>query len=252
MRIRTIVLGALILLAVPAFAQADQGILLLAQNGSSDWNTQVKSLAAKVDLRKPTEVVFGTPARSTIVDAVDRLTKRGVTEAVAVPFFLSTPIAPEALTAHTIPVKIGPSPAADPVLADIILARANEISRSPGDEVIVLIGYGAEDDGKPWLVDLSRAAQRVNQARRFGAILLAGRLDASTEKEQQQVRLYLDRQVGLGRRVLVVPVIVAAIGADPTIAQRLQGFSYDIATRGVIQDDRLVEWLVAQAEGGTR
>ena len=69
---------------------ADPGILLLAHGGAAEWNARVADLAARVDMRRPTEVAFGMAARASIQAAVDRLVARGVTEIVAVPLFVSS------------------------------------------------------------------------------------------------------------------------------------------------------------------
>ena len=59
MRRRVFVLAVLAALAMPAVARANGGILLLAHNGSPEWNTQVQELATKVDAQKPAEIAFG-------------------------------------------------------------------------------------------------------------------------------------------------------------------------------------------------
>ena len=162
------------------------------------------------------------------------------------PFFLSAPISAEGLAGHVIPVRVAPGVASDPVVGDIILSRAQEISKKPGEEVLVVMGYASTDAGTPWAVDLAASAQRLNGTRRFASILTIARPETSTEMEQQQIRLTLGRQVAAGRTILVVPVI-SANGSDSTIEQRLQGFSYQMARSGIMSDDRLVQWLAAQA-----
>jgi hypothetical protein len=108
MRTRISLLAGLFVLAIPALALASQGILVLAHNGTPEWNGQVKELTARVDVQKPADVVFGSPTRLTISAAVERLSKRGVTEVIAVPFFLSTPISPEDLTGYAVPSALRP------------------------------------------------------------------------------------------------------------------------------------------------
>src|SRR5262245_21431014 len=76
--------------AMAPVSAGQTGILLLAHGGSAEWNAQVTTLAAQVDVTKPTEVAFGMAARATIQAAVDRLRERGVTEIVAVPLFVSS------------------------------------------------------------------------------------------------------------------------------------------------------------------
>jgi sirohydrochlorin ferrochelatase len=252
MKRRLVVITVLVGLAIPGVAFANRGILLLAHNGTPEWNAQVNDLAAKVNAQKPVEVAFGTPTRSTIASAVARLAKRGATEAVAVPFFLSSAISPEDLTRHAIPVRIAPAPERDATFSEIILSRAQEISQRPTGEVLVIIGYGSDDAGRPWAIDLAPSARRLNQTRRFASILTIAIPAGPTEVEQQQIRFSLERQVAAGRPILVVPVMNSPNGTDPAIEQTLQGFTYRTAKSGVISDDRVVEWLANQTATSVR
>lgn len=252
MKRRLAVVSLIVDLALPGVAFANQGILLLAHNGTRDWNAQVKELTAKVNAQKPAEVAFGTPTRSTVAAAVDRLAKRGATEVVAVPFFLSAAVPAEDLTGHAIPVRLGPPAAQEPLLSEIILSRAQEISQDGTGEVLVVIGYGSDDAGRPWEIDLAPSARRLNQTRRFASILTVANSAGRTEAEQQQIRLSLERQVAAGRPILVVPVMKSPGGSDSAIEQTLQGFTYRTAKGGVISDHRVVEWLANQTPTAVR
>ena len=89
--VRLSVISCALLLALPAWADAQsRGILLLAHGGNAEWNGRVTELAARIDRTHPTEVAFGMATRSNIQAAVDRLAGRGVTEIVAVPLFISS------------------------------------------------------------------------------------------------------------------------------------------------------------------
>ena len=243
---RTLIAAVIVLLAgtAPALASPDHGILLLAPSGTDEWNAQVKDLTAKANAQKPTELAVGRPTHATIEAAVDRLVKRGAAEVTAVPFFLSTPLSPELGTGYPVPLRFASSPADDPVLADVMLSRAHEISRSPSDEVVLLVGYGGDDNGTPWSVNLAPAAQRLNRLRQFSSILLLK--SAQSEAERQQLRLVIERLAGPQRRILVVPVLTLPSGGDPNLEQCLQGYSYEMATSGVISDGRLVDWLLSR------
>jgi sirohydrochlorin ferrochelatase len=251
MRTRIASLAVLAALAMPAVALANHGILVVAHNGTPEWNAQVTNLVTGVGQQKPVEVSFGSPTRSTIAAAVDRLAKRGVTEVIAVPFFLSAPISPEDVAGHVIPVRIAPALASDPVLADIILSHAQEISDKPGEQVLIIMGYGSNDAGVPWAVDLAASARRLNQTRRFAGILTIARPDSSTDMEREQIRLSLARHVAAGKRILVVPVMKSASSSDQVTEQTLQGFPYQMAA-SVIMSDRLVQWVAAQTAPSAR
>jgi hypothetical protein len=248
---RTLIAIGIVLLAgtPPASANVDQGILILAPSGTAEWNAAITELTAKADAQKPTELALGTPTHATIEAAVERLVKRGAAEVTAVPFFLSTAPSPELGTGYPVPLRLASSPASDAVFAEVILGRAQEISRSPSEEVILLVGYGADGDGTPWSVNLAPAAQRLNQMRRFGSLLLISRPDAQTEREQMQVRNSLKRLAGPQSRILVVPILTLPSAGDPNIEQYLQGYTHEVAKSGVISDARLVEWLLSRAAG---
>ena len=251
MKTRIGALAVFFAVLVPAIASASQGILVLAHDGTPDWTAQVKELAAKVDAQKPVEVVFGIPSRSSIASAVDRLAGRGATAVVAVPFFITTAISPEDLTGHTVPVRLGSAGAVDPVLAEIVLQRADEISPG-GREVLVILGYGADDGGKSWAMDLDPIARRLNGMRRFASILTIARPLKRTEAEQQQIQRSLERQIGGGKAIIAIPLVGSGSGSDGSAEQALQGFSYRTAKGGVITDERMVDWLARQGTSPER
>ena len=252
MRRRIIVLAAFVGVMVPAIAAAaSEGILVLAHNGTATWTEQVKELAAKVDKQTPIEVLFGSPTRPMLTAAVERMAQRGATEVVAVPFFSSISISREDLTGHAVPVRVATATAAaDPLFADLVLSRANEVSPAEAD-VLVVVGYGSEDSGKPWAIDLAPLAKQLNGSRRFASILTIAKPVGQTEAEQQQIRIVLQRQVAAGRTILVVSMLDQG-EKDATVEQMLQGFSYRTAKGGVLTDDRVAEWLAKQATTAAR
>jgi sirohydrochlorin ferrochelatase len=245
MTTRNALLVLALALATPEQARDSQGILILAPNGPSEWNAQVKDLAAKVGAERLVEVVLDTPSRETIGSAVDRLAKRGAIEVLAVRFFLSTPVPEEQLTAHAVPVRLLPPIDDDPALAEMLLKHAAEISQNPGEEVLVLAGYGSGESGNSWVINLTPLARRLNQARRFASILSIASPNTMTEKDIRQMRLVLDRQIAYGRRVLVVPLVMGKT-PDPHLAEMLQGLSYESAKAGLMSDQNLVRWLATR------
>ena len=73
-----VVVSALAIAGATGLRAQDSGILLLAHGGDKNWNTLVNELAARVNERLPIEVAFGMADRSTMQEAVSRLTQRGV------------------------------------------------------------------------------------------------------------------------------------------------------------------------------
>lgn len=75
--------------------------------------------------------------------------------------------------------------------------------------------------------------------------------EASPE-EVAQVRRLIEREIARERRILVVPVLTSYGGTVAAIEQQLQGLAHEVATSALMPDDRLVAWIVAQAEAAPR
>jgi hypothetical protein len=244
---RRLIAAAVVLLAgtVPALTTAEPGILVLAPTGTAEWSAHIKGITAKANAQKPTELVVGTPTHAAIEAAVDRLAKRGVTDVTAVPFFLPAAPDPQLATGYAVPVHFAASPASAPLFADIILSRAQEISRGPSEEMVLVAGYGADENGTPWAVNLAAAAQRLNRLRVFESVLTIKRPDLSTEAEQRQLRQMIER-LSAGRRIVVVPVVTLPSAVSAKIDECLRGYSYEVTKSDVLSDARLVEWLISR------
>lgn len=160
MRMRMALCVVLIGLSLPGLAFASQGILLLADEGEAEWNTHLMQLAASVDKQKPADVAFWSATNPNVQAAVDRLIQRGVSEIVAVPLFIATP--PSDLNSRvtsSVPLRVTAGLNGDAIAADIIMSRAQEISRNPATEVLVLVSHrSTAGNDQRWVPDLSAVA----------------------------------------------------------------------------------------------
>ena len=290
MRLGIVVSAVVMAMAVARPAAAQQGVLLLAHGGQPEWNTRVTELAAKVDGHKPTEVAFGMATRANIQAAIDRLVARGVKEIVAVPLFVSSwssvitsteyllglrADAPAALAAFArmghghgsehaahadpdgtrpvkspVPIRMSAAFNDHAIVADVLLSRARAISKTPSEEVLVLVAHGPneEADNTRWLSDLASLGRQIDAKERFAAIAhLTVRDDAPKpvwEKAKAELRGIVERHTAAGRRVLVVPVLISFGGIEKGIRQRLDGLTYTMAESALMPDDRLVNWVL--------
>lgn len=318
LRILTSVFVLSLITARPALAEP--GILLLAHGGSLEWNARVTALADGVNRTRPTEVAFGMATRAEIQAAIDRLTARGVTEIVAVPFFVSSwssiitstefllglrAEAPAALAvfakmshgshgaaapssgpapgghgaghdmaAHhgpaagmthgpaprsvdgttpvhvTVPVRMTPALNDHPIVAAILATRARSISRQPAGEALVIVAHGPneDDDNRRWLADMAALATQIRATEGYASIdQLTVRDDAPEAVRNQataELRARVQQRIGEGRRVLVVPLVIAFGGIEQGLRQRLEGLDYAMPDTGLVPDDRLVDWVL--------
>lgn len=252
MRIRFAVCAILFGVLLPRVAFAAQGILLLADEGIPAWNTHVVQLAAAVDKQKPTEVAFWSAPNPNVQAAVDRLVQRGVSEIVAVPLFIAA--LPSDFTSRvksSVPVRVTAQLGGDPVVAEIILSRAQEISQNSADDVVVIVSHRSKaGSDKRWVPDLAAAAQQLNRPRRFAMVVTAALSPEGSEgsAEVAQLRRLLERQIGMARRILVVPVLTSYGGTEAAIKEQLHGLPHEVAKSALMPDDRLVARIVSLAE----
>jgi hypothetical protein len=251
MRIRLAVCVVLLGTLLPGLAFAAQGILLLADEGKPEWNAHVIQLGAAADKQKPTEVAFRSATNPNVQAAVDRLVQRGVSEIVAVPLFIAAPL-PDLSSSvkSSVPLRVTAPLNGDPVAGDIVLGRALEISANAVNEVIVLVSHrSAVGSDTRWVPDLAAAAQQLNRMRRFAMILTTALPPDGSEASADnvaQVRRTLERQIALGRRILVVPVLTSYGETESAIREQLQGFAFEVAKSALMPDDRLVAWIVSR------
>ena len=245
-----VVLGILL----PGRAFAVQGILLLADEGKPEWNTHLMQLAATVDKQKPTEVVFWSATPPNVQAAVDRLVQRGASEITAVPLFIAAP--PSDLGSSvksSVPLRVTAPLNGDPVAADIVLGRVQEISTNSAAEVLVLVSHGSTaGSDKRWVPDLRAVAAQLNRTRRFAAVLTTTVPPDGSEASADnvaQLRRVLERQMAMGRRILVVPVLTSYGSTEAAIKEQLQGLAHEVAKSAPMPDDRLVAWIVSRADG---
>jgi hypothetical protein len=234
-------------------ALAAQGILLLADEGKQEWNTQLRQLAASVDKQKPTELLLWSGAGPNVQAAVDRLIQRGVSEIVAVPLFVAAPPADlKSMVTSSVPLRVAAGLKGDPVVTEIIMSRAQEISSNPAADVLVLVSHrSAAGDETRWVPDLSAAAQQLNRARSVGAIVtwtIPTDASEASAADVNPLRAVLKRHAGQGRGIVVVPVLTSFGGTESVIEEGLRGIDHEVAKRAMMPDDRLVAWIVSRAD----
>ena len=272
---------------------SSQGILLLAHGGSSAWNEEVLNLAKQIDQRMPVEVAFGMATKRTIQDAADRLVKRGVQRIVAVPLFISPHSsivtsteyllglrkeAPPELAAyarmdhgaganHHPPEGFDPTkpiqcPASismtsalgrHPLVSEILLSRANSISRAPENEVVMIVAHGPsrDEENAKWLEDMRALVEPMGARTRFHRIEYMTVRDDAPEPIRSQATAELRSRVEKldteGKRPLIVPLLISFGGIEPGIRTRLEGLQYEMSPRALLPDDRIAQWVLLQA-----
>jgi sirohydrochlorin ferrochelatase len=146
-------------------------------------------------------------------------------------------------------IRMGEALNHHPLVGQILVDRAREISAAPEKEAVIIVAHGPvpEEDNKRWLDDMKHLAEQMSQATSFAAIkYLTVRDDAPKairDTATAELRALVQEQTSLGRRVLIVPLLLSYGGIEKGIRQRLEGLEYVMSQRALMPDARLVEWV---------
>jgi hypothetical protein len=127
--------------------------------------------------------------------------------------------------------------------------RAKSISANPSNEAVILVAHGPvpDDDNRKWLEDMAVLAEHVRAAAPFAAVeFMTVRDDAGPairDAATTALRETVQRQLALGRRVLVVPHLMSFGGIEQGLRKRLDGLDYVMTAQGLIPDGRVAEWV---------
>ena len=141
------------------------------------------------------------------------------------------------------------------LVAEILTSRAADLSRTPEDEVVVLVAHGpsSAEDNDRWLANMDVLAERMGMRTNFSRIeCLTVRDDAPDAIRSQAtaaLRARVESAVQEGKSVLVVPLLLSYGGIEAGIRRRLEGLPYRMAGQALLPDDRLSEWVLMQAAG---
>ena len=199
-----------------------------------------------------------------IQDGVNRLEASGVTDLLAIPFFISsgskhvreigwalgawdepaggTDLAPVRIGAR---LTYGRPVDDDPEIADALLDKIAPFSSDPAGEAVLLIGHGnAEPEmRRAWLRGMSGLAERVRARGGYAAAdaaLLATDDPAAKAEALRRGRPAL--------RVLAVPVFLSeGYFTAEAVPRRLRGAPCDYAETALLPHPKLAEWIARQS-----
>ncbi|WP_307720133.1 sirohydrochlorin chelatase [Paenibacillus alginolyticus] len=208
-----------------------------------------------------------------IQDGIYSLEAQGVTDIIVIPLFVSSgsthideisyalgvieqPLLETDMEPFDIKARIHfTSPIDDdPVIAEIIYAKIKELSESPSQEIVLLIGHGSKEKG-------------FHLKWRKGLELLAERLKALGGYDEADVAMLLPDQVKRkmtwwaqkkpDHAVVVAPLFLSeGYFTTQVIPSRMEGFEYRYNGRALLPSPLISKWIEKQiaseiAEGET-
>ena len=140
-------------------------------------------------------------------------------------------------------------PGDNPLVAEILLDHATEISKDPGKELVIIAGHGpssAEDNAEELRV-LSGLAKIVKQDGGFADVRgMTLQDDAPPEIREANVakmREVVEAAAKKGQRVLVVTNLIGARTIQAKLRSDLQGLSYEFNPKGLVNHPNFMKWM---------
>lgn len=133
-------------------------------------------------------------------------------------------------------------------MSDVLLTRAQALSKNPAAEDVLILAHGPEDDGENerWLSAISERTDLLQQRGGFNDIHVATLREDWPEKRelaQQQVRDFIAASRAAGRTPIVIPYRVHGFGP---YAQALDGLDYVSDGKGLIPHPAVTRWIEDQ------
>jgi sirohydrochlorin ferrochelatase len=155
------------------------------------------------------------------------------------------------------PVPIRMTVALDrhPIVADILLTRARSISRSPKDEVVIIVAHGpvTDQDNAKWIADMGALVERIRKASSFKRVEYMTVRDDAPEpirsRATAELRKMVEQAISEGKQVLIVPLLLSYGGIEEGIKKRLEGLNYTMPQHALLPDERLASWVMIAGKG---
>jgi len=140
-------------------------------------------------------------------------------------------------------------PEDDPLVGEILVDWANELSSNPSKETVIVAAHGAtsEADNAKELRILNNLARMVQEDGGFaevvGITLQDDALPAVREANVARLRKVVENANAQGREVLVVTNLIGTRTIQPKLRKDLKGLEYKFNAKGITQHDNFEEWM---------
>ena len=137
----------------------------------------------------------------------------------------------------------------DPLVAEILLEFAEEISEDPANEVVIIAAHGpsAQEDNEKQLAMMDELATIVQEDGGFAAVKAATLQDDAPPEVRDanvaKLRGMVEAAQADGKRALIVTSLMGARTIQKKLRKDLQGLDYTFNAKGLIQHDLFMAWI---------
>lgn len=142
-----------------------------------------------------------------------------------------------------------PPPGTDPLIGEILLDHALEISTDPKNEVVIIASHGPAGaaDNVQTLRNLETLAKYVKEDGGFAAVRASTLQDDAVPEVRaanvQKLRAMVESATKDGRKVLVVTNLVGARTIQAKLRRDLKGLDYAFNAKGIVEHDNFIKWI---------
>ena len=146
-------------------------------------------------------------------------------------------------------VKFVSPPGDDPLIAEILVDHAMEISTDPKTEAVVIAGHGptGDEDNARELKVLAGLARIVREDGGFASVQGITLQDDSPPETRaanvQKLRGMVEGAIKDGKRVLVVTNLIGARTIQAKLRDDLAGLDFRFNSKGIAQHDNFIKWM---------
>jgi hypothetical protein len=136
-----------------------------------------------------------------------------------------------------------------PLVGEIVLDYANEISQTPENEEVIIVGHGPVDpeDNLDQLALMENLAGVVRTGANFAAVHVVS-LQDDAAREVRMARISELREMVIkaneqGRDVLIVTNLLGTRIVQSGLRRALRGLDYSFNAKGLIQHENFIAWI---------
>ncbi len=146
-------------------------------------------------------------------------------------------------------ILIADPPGDDPLIAEILLDHAMDISEDPGKEVVIIAAHGPsfDDDNQKVLAELDILAKIVREDGDFADVMaITMQDDAPSEIRERNVaklRSMVEGATADGKQVLIVTNLIGTRTIQAKLRDDLKGLDYRFNKNGIVSHDNFMKWM---------
>ena len=254
------------------------GLIIAGSGEGADWNATANSMRASLGQTKPVEIISGTFGTKEVQKAVDRLQAQKVKKIVVLwldlysqssdieqlkyllginkfpsrAYMDSWKLKGRKLTRvkSKVPIVIAGGLDDHPAVSAVLESRAAPMSRSPGEESVVVVGYGSSLDEENAVKQniLESLARSMESAGGYKIVRTA----LIRPPTKQKPRLHDDsirtlraviKDLSIRSRVIVVPHLLTRDGRERRLKKDLDNLFFRWRGQAILPDEKIIAWL---------